>query len=83
MKSVSIKFFIVCSTILLSLVIAEYALRIVHPFTPEYLKKAPYSFSCYESGTYYWVRYQSNSTCTLKSNIGAFADTLIELNSLG
>lgn len=83
MKSVGLKFFILFSTMVLSLVLGEYTLRIVHPITPEYLRKAPYSFSCYEQGLYYWLRYQRNTTCKLTSNIGAFANVFFDLNNLG
>ncbi len=83
MKAVVLKICILCLAQAVSFGVSECILRFLHPFTPEYLKKAPYSFSCYEPGSYYWLRYKKNSSCTLRSTIGAFSDVEIRLNSLG
>ena len=43
---------------------------------------SPYYYSCFSKGSYYWLRFQPKSKCTLKSGTKAFNDKTITINSL-
>lgn len=67
----------------MALMVGEIYLRLFNPQKTFSSLIPPYDFHCLKQGTYYWLAFQPNSNCTLRSNTNAFSDVIIKTNSLG
>lgn len=71
------------AAILVAFVIGELIIRIFHPYNTVSFFNSSYTFNCFQSGDYYWIKFKPDKNCILKSNAGAFPDVEIKTNSLG
>lgn len=69
--------------IFFAFIVAEIGLRIFSSHIPVTKLISPYDFPCYQKGSYLYQQLLPNKTCILKSNFGAFPDSVVKTNSLG
>lgn len=83
MRTLVARFFLFFLGVIIAISVAEFVLRAFFPEKTMTRILGPYTFPCYEKGTYAYVRLKRNEDCTLISNYSAFPDITVKTNALG